>query len=252
MTTSKKTERQIDEGLEETFPASDAPAWGGGHEAEKRARRDAAKAAVGKSSAQRALRKGDGLKGKTFAILATDGFEQSELTEPRRALLEAGAAVEIVSLDTGPIRGWRTKDWGDQIDVDLDLQAASPARYDGLVLPGGTLNADRLRLEPRAIGFVKDFFENGKPVAAICHAPWLLVEAGVVDGRRLTSWPSLKTDIRNAGGDWIDAEVIVDGALVTSRKPDDIPAFNAAMLGLFAEHQRRASARTTIGPTDVS
>lgn len=232
-------EEKVEEMLQETFPASDAAAWGGGDA--ERARRTARQPSGPAVS----------LKGKTFAILASNGFEQSELMEPRRALLEAGASVEIVSLSKDAIRAWHSKDWGDLIEVDLDLNAASPARYDGLVLPGGTLNADHLRMEPRAICFVKDFFENRKPVAAICHAPWLLIEAGVVAGRRLSSWPSLKTDIRNAGGEWIDSEVVVDGQLVTSRKPDDLPAFNEAMISLFAESQRRASAKTAIGPTDV-
>ncbi|WP_028080165.1 type 1 glutamine amidotransferase domain-containing protein [Solimonas soli] len=192
------------------------------------------------------------MRGKTFAILATHGFEQSELMEPKRALQEAGATIEIVSLRKGRIRGWRSKDWGDEIDVDLDLNAANEGRYDGLVLPGGTLNADTLRTEPRAINFVKSFFAAGKPVAAICHAPWLLVEAQVVAGHKLTSWPSLKTDVRNAGGEWVDETVVIDDQLVTSRKPDDIPAFNEAMIGLFAKNQRRAAARTTLAPGDVS
>ncbi|NGY05562.1 type 1 glutamine amidotransferase [Solimonas terrae] len=230
--------------LEGTFPASDALSWGGsGAERERRARNS--------SSAGRALRKTGGLHGKTFAILATHGFEQSELMKPRQALLKAGAEVEIVSLGKKPIKGWKKQDWTEAIEVDLDLNAASPSRYDGLVLPGGTLNADTLRSEPRAITFIKDFFDNGKPVAAICHAPWLLVEARVVDGHRLTSWPSLKTDVRNAGGEWLDEEVVVDDQLLTSRKPDDIPAFTDAMIGLFAQHKRRDNARTTIGPTDV-
>ncbi|HET8882845.1 MAG TPA: type 1 glutamine amidotransferase domain-containing protein [Solimonas sp.] len=239
-----KPDEKVDEMLDETFPASDAPSWGGSNAERERRAKNA-------SSANRALRKSGGLQGKTFAILATNGFEQSELMKPRQALLDAGAEVEIVSPGKQPIKGWKKKDWGDEIDVDLDLNAASPSRYDGLVLPGGTLNADALRTEPRAITFIKDFFDNGKPVAAICHAPWLLVEARVVDGHRLTSWPSLKTDVRNAGGEWLDEEVVVDDQLVTSRKPDDIPAFNEAMIGLFAQNKRRSSARTTIGPTDV-
>lgn len=246
MARTPKADEKVDEMLDETFPASDAPSWGGSSaERERRAKN------ASSSSTDRALRKSGGLHGKTFAILATDGFEQSELMKPRQALLDAGATVEIVSPAKQPIKGWRKKDWGDEIDVDLDLSAASPSRYDGLVLPGGTLNADTLRTEPRAITFIKDFFDNGKPVAAICHAPWLLVEARVVDGHRLTSWPSLKTDVRNAGGEWLDEEVVVDDQLVTSRKPDDIPAFNDAMIGLFAQNKRRSSARTTIGPTDV-
>nr|WP_084615874.1 type 1 glutamine amidotransferase domain-containing protein [Solimonas flava] len=239
---------ELDRELENTFPASDAPAWGGS--AEESRRRAAAGPPRRKSSGARALEKG-GLHGKTFAILAADGFEQSELMEPKRALLAAGAAVEIVAPHLGALRGWRRHEWGDEVQVDLDLQAASPSRYDGLVLPGGVLNADTLRTEPRAVSFVKDFFANGKPVAAICHAPWLLIEADAVDGRRLTSWPSLKTDLRNAGGEWVDEAVVVDGTLVTSRKPADLPAFNEAMTGLFAQHQRRAQARTVIAAGDV-
>jgi protease I len=240
---SSTTQKRMDEALDETFPASDPPAFGGSDkEREQRARRQ---------SESRASDKAGSLKGKTFAILATDGFEQSELMGPRQALLDAGAAIEIVSLEKKPIAGWEKKNWGSTIDVDLDLKAASPSRYDGLVLPGGTLNADRLRMEPRAIKFVQDFFDNGKPVAAICHAPWLLIEAGVVAGRKLTSWPSLKTDVRNAGGEWVDEQVVIDRQLVTSRKPDDIQAFNEAMIGLFALEKRRAESRTPIGPTDV-
>jgi protease I len=258
MTTKAKRDREVDRMLENTFPASDPPAWGG-HEDDERRRRDAAAAANektkartgAKASAQRALEKNGGLHGKTFAILATDGFEQSELLEPKRALLAAGATIEIVSPKKGTIRGWRMKDWGDEVEVDLDLNAAAPARYDGLVLPGGALNADTLRTEPRAVNFVKSFFDAGKPVAAICHAPWLLVEAKVVEGHKLTSWPSLKTDVRNAGGEWVDETVVIDDQLVTSRKPDDIPAFNEAMIGLFAQNQRRASAKTAIAPADV-
>lgn len=238
------SDEKVDEMLDETFPASDAPSWGGG--SAERARREKANSSTG-----RALKKSGGLHGKTFAILATHGFEQSELMKPRQALLSAGATIEIVSLGKKPIRGWHQQDWGDEIEVDLDLNAASPSRYDGLVLPGGTLNADTLRMEPRAISFIKDFFDTDKPVAAICHAPWLLIEARVIDGRRLTSWPSLKTDVRNAGGEWVDQEAVIDRQLVTSRKPDDIPAFNEAMIGLFAQNKQRSNARATIGPTDV-
>lgn len=234
----KDTEPQVDQMLKDTFPASDPPAWGGsGTEAEHR-QRAAAPAA-------------SSLEGKTFAILAADGFELSELMEPRRALLAQGAVVEIVALKTGRIRSWRQQGWGDEVDVDLDITAASPSRYDGLVLPGGTLSVDTLRNEPRAVKFVQDFFDNDKPVAAICHAAWLLVEAGVVRDRQLTSWPSLKTDIRNAGGHWIDEPVVHDRHLVSSRQPADLPAFNAAMLAMFAAHRRRLERKTAIGASDI-
>ncbi|MGH8443928.1 MAG: type 1 glutamine amidotransferase domain-containing protein [Solimonas sp.] len=252
--TPPKTEREIDRALEDTFPASDPPSWGGsGAERERRrGRATAAPVKVARSSGRRALDATGGLQGKTFAILATNGFEQSELMEPKRALLAAGATIEIVSLLKGRIRGWRMKEWGDEIEVDLDLNAANAERYDGLVLPGGTMNADTLRGEPRAVHFVKSFFDANKPVAAICHAPWLLIEAEVVDGHTLTSWPSLKTDVRNAGGEWVDETVVTDGQLVTSRKPDDIPAFNEAMIDLFARNLRRNTAKIEIAPADVS
>lgn len=246
-TAQPHSEGEVDRTLKETFPASDAPVWGGS-EAERQRR--IRKAQAREQSAATPAQEGR-LRGKTFAILATHGFEQSELMEPRRALQAQGATVEIVSLETGRIRGWRLREWGDEIDVDLDITAASPGRYDGLVLPGGTLSADTLRNEPRAVKFVQDFFDNGKPVAAICHAPWLLVEAGVVRDRRLTSWPSLKTDLRNAGGDWRDEEVVRDKRLVTSRKPDDIPAFNREMIELFAEFRSKQERKTRIGAPDI-
>lgn len=180
------------------------------------------------------------LAGKRVAILATDGFEQSELTEPKRALEEAGAQTEVIAPGQGRIRGWKMKDWGDEVDVDTPLADADPGDYDALVLPGGVMNPDRLRMDDKAIRFVRSFLDARKPVAAICHGPWTLVEADAVRGRRLTSWPSLKTDIRNAGGDWVDEQVVTDQGLVTSRKPDDIPAFNAKMIEEIAEgrHQR--------------
>ena len=175
------------------------------------------------------------LKGKRIAILATQGFEQSELLEPRKALDEAGARTEIVSPGGDSIRGWAEKDWGQNVKVDVPLDQADPGTYDGLVLPGGVMNPDKLRMNQKAVQFVKHFFENGKPVAAICHGPWLLVEADVVKGRRVTSWPSVKTDLRNAGADWVDEQVVVDNGLVTSRKPADLPAFNRKMLEEFKE-----------------
>lgn len=174
-----------------------------------------------------------GLKGKRVAILATDGVEQVELIEPRAALDKAGAKTEVISLKGGVIQGMNHDEKGDKIPVDRELADVSPADYDALLLPGGVANPDRLRTDQRAVNFVRDFFERDKPVAAICHGPWLLVEAGVLQGRTITSWPSLKTDIQNAGGTWVDKTVQVDQRLVTSRKPDDIPQFNQRMLQTF-------------------
>jgi protease I len=173
------------------------------------------------------------LKGLAVAMLATDGFEQVELTEPRKALDQAGAKTEVVSPKTGRVRGWKSTDWGDEVGVDAPLDQAKAEDFDALLLPGGVMNPDSLRMQPNAVAFAKAFFEAGKPVAAICHGPWLLIEAGAARGRRLTSWPSLKTDLRNAGADWADKQVIVDQKLVTSRRPDDIPAFNREMIQLF-------------------
>ena len=175
----------------------------------------------------------DILKDKRVAILATDGFEQVELLEPRKALEQAGAKTEVISPKEGKIRGWNFKEWGQEVSVDTPLSAADPNRYDALLLPGGVMNPDKLRTVPEAVQFVRRFFEEGKPVAAICHGPWMLVEANVVRGHTLTSWPSVKTDIRNAGGNWVDREVVLDGNLVTSRRPDDIPAFNRRMMELI-------------------
>jgi protease I len=174
------------------------------------------------------------LKGKTIAILATDGVEQAELVEPRKALEKAGAETEVIAPHSGEIKGWDLTDWGRQIKVVRELNEASFEDYDALLLPGGVMNPDKLRLDTRAVAFVKKFFDAGKPVAAICHGPWMLVEAGVLEGRTLTSWPSLQTDIRNAGATWVDEEVIVDGNLTTSRKPDDLPAFNKKIVEQFA------------------
>lgn len=175
------------------------------------------------------------LRGKRVAILATDGVEQIELTEPRKALDAAGARTVVVSPKTGSIKGWDHDHWGETIPVDQALDDARADQFDALMLPGGVMNPDHLRRNERAVQFVRSFFDAGKPVAAICHAPWMLVEADVVDGRTITSWPSLRTDIRNAGGDWVDREVVTDQGLVTSRKPDDIPAFNRKMIEEFAE-----------------
>ncbi len=175
------------------------------------------------------------LKGLKVAILATDGFEQAELMEPRKALDAAGADTEIVSPKSGKVRGWNHKEWGEEVTVDRALDAADADSYDALVLPGGVINADALRMQADAIKFVKAFFEADKPVGVICHAPWALIETGDARGHRMTSWPSLKTDLENAGAEWVDEEVVVDGKLVTSRKPDDLPAFNREIKRVFGE-----------------
>ena len=175
------------------------------------------------------------LKGMRVAILATDGFEQSELLEPRRALEAAGAATVVIAPKAGSIAGWRHGAWGESVPVDLTLAQAHADDYDALMLPGGVMNPDRLRTDESAVAFVRAFFDSEKPVAAICHAPIMLIEADVLHDRKLTSWRSLQTDIRNAGGRWVDEEVVVDRGLVTSRKPEDIPAFNRQMITTIAE-----------------
>ena len=180
------------------------------------------------------------LKNKRIAILATEGFEYVELAEPKKALEDAGARTEVVSPQDGQIKGWNHTDWGESVKVDKNLKAANADDYDGLVLPGGVMNPDKLRTDPAAVQFVRSFFEAKKPVAAICHGPWLLIEAGVIKGRKLTSWPSLKTDISNAGGQWSDQEVVTDQGLVTSRKPADLPAFNKKIIEEFAEGKHQA------------
>lgn len=190
---------------------------------------------VAKSSESALEPEGPSLKGKRIAILVTDGFEQSELAEPRKALNDAGAKTSIVSPQAGQVRGWKNAEWGDRVTVDIVLDDAKVDQFDALLLPGGVISPDKLRTLPKAVAFVRGFVDASKPVAAICHGPWTLVEADAVRGRRLTSWASLKTDIKNAGGIWEDAEVIVDKGLVTSRKPDDIPAFNRRMLDEFAK-----------------
>ena len=182
------------------------------------------------------------LQGKKIAILATDGVEQVELKEPRKALEEAGATTHVVSPKQGEIKAWKLTEWGEKIHVDKSLEDAKPSEYDALLLPGGVINPDKLRLEPKAVSFVKEFAASGKPIAAICHGPWLLVEAGIVKGRRLTSWPSLHTDIVNAGGQWVDEQVVTDKNLTTSRKPDDIPAFNERIIREFSTSQPQMKA----------
>jgi len=179
----------------------------------------------------------DNLKGIKVAILVTEGFEEVELVEPRQALDEAGAETSVVSPKSGKVRAWSTTEWGKEYSVDIPLDKAQPQDFQALLLPGGVMNPDKLRMEPKAVGFVKAFFEAGKPVAAICHGPWTVIEAGGASGRRMTSWPSLATDLRNAGAGWVDEEVVVDGNLVTSRKPDDIAAFNREMIRLFSGAQ---------------
>jgi protease I len=182
------------------------------------------------------------LAGKRIAILATDGFEQSELMEPRKALKEAGATTIVVSPKDGNIKGWKSKDWGESVAVDKTLNQVSPDDFEALVLPGGVMNPDRLRMEPKAVEFVRDFAATGKPIAAICHGPWLLVEANVARGRTVTSWPSLRTDLANAGAKWVDQEVVTDGQFITSRKPDDIPAFSRRVIEVVAKGAGRQKA----------
>jgi protease I len=175
------------------------------------------------------------LTGKKVAILVADGFEQAELEGPKEALEKAGAETEIVSPNDRTVIGWQLKDFGDSFDVDVPLKDARAEDYDALLLPGGVMNPDKLRINPDAVRFAHAFFEAGKPVGAICHGPWLLIEADVVRGRRMTSYPSVKTDLRNAGADWVDEVVVVDQGLVTSRKPDDIPEFSAKLIEEIAE-----------------
>jgi protease I len=177
----------------------------------------------------------DTLRGKRIAILVDNGFEQVELTEPRKALDQAGANTVVVSPQDSKVKGWNMKEWGQEIAVDVPLEEADAQDFHALLLPGGVMNPDHLRMNPDAVSFVKDFIDADKPVAAICHGPWTLIEAGAVEGHTMTSWPSLKTDLTNAGANWEDREVIRDGKLVTSRKPDDIPAFNREMIDMFAQ-----------------
>jgi len=184
------------------------------------------------------------LAGRKVAILVSDGFEQVEMTEPRNALESAGAETTLIAPTPGKVKGWEHTRWGNEFAVDIALDQARPADYDALLLPGGVMNPDHLRMNADAVSFVKSFCDGGKPVAAICHGPWTLIEAGAVRGRKMTSYPSIKTDLINAGADWLDEEVVVDHGLVTSRKPDDIPAFNRKMIEEFAEgvHAERQAA----------
>jgi len=175
------------------------------------------------------------LKGLKVAILATDGVEQVELLKPRQALKDAGAETQVVAPQAGKIKGWNHTQWGEEIPVDQDLESARPEDFDALLLPGGVQSPDKLRMQPKAVQFVKSFFHSNKPVAVICHGPWTILEAGEAKGLRITSWPSLKTDLKNAGAEWVDQELVRDKNVVSSRKPDDIPAFNRGMIDLFAE-----------------
>lgn len=185
------------------------------------------------------------LNGTRVAILATDGVEQVELVEPRKALDAAGARTQLVSPKAGKIKAWQHDHWGDELDVDVELGSARVADFDALLIPGGVINPDTLRMDDKAVELVRDFYREGKPIAAICHGPWMLVEAGVVRGRTVTSWPSLQTDLRNAGADWVDREVATDEGIVTSRKPDDIPAFNRKIIEEFAEGIHEGRQRST-------
>ncbi len=178
---------------------------------------------------------------KTVAILATDGFEQSELFEPLKALKDAGAKVKIVSLKSGKIKGWDKKDWGKEIDVDMKVEDADVDNFDALVLPGGVINPDALRINKEAMRFVQQFDEAGKTIAAICHGPWSLIEANIVRGKTVTSWPSLKTDLRNAGAEWVDKKCAIDGNIITSRNPDDLPAFNQAIIDALVKPSTSAN-----------
>lgn len=179
------------------------------------------------------------LEDMTVAILVTNGFEQVEMTSPREALDDAGATTHLIAPASGSITAWDMKDWGETFEVDVALDEADPETYDGLLLPGGVLSPDQLRMNDQAIQFVRAFFENDRPVAAICHGPWTLIEAEAVEDRTMTSYRSLRTDLINAGANWVDEEVVTDGNLVTSRNPDDLPAFNEAVISLFSKTRRK-------------
>jgi len=180
---------------------------------------------------------GKQLSGKKVAILVEDGFEQVEMTSPKEALEAAGAKTYIVSPKTDKVKGWDHSKWGQEFPVDVAIEQANATNYDALLLPGGVMNPDKLRTNKKAVQFVRSFFDQAKPVAAICHGPWMLVEADVVEGRMVTSYPSIQTDLKNAGASWVDKEVVVDRGLVTSRKPDDLPAFNSKMIEEVGEGQ---------------
>lgn len=181
------------------------------------------------------------LKGMKIAILVANGFEQSEMTEPKKALEQAGAKVDIISPEKSKVKGWKHTNWGDEFDVNVALDKAKPTDYAALVLPGGVMNPDKLRLDTQAIAFIKHFHQANKPIAAICHGPWPLINADAVKGKKLTSWPSIKLDLINAGANWVDEKVVRDVKLVTSRKPDDLPAFNETIIKLFAEEREKVT-----------
>lgn len=194
----------------------------------------------------------ENLQGKKVAILVADGFEQVELTEPKSALDKTGAQTRIVSPAPGKVKGWNKTDWGDEFPVDAPLDQADPNEYSALLLPGGVMNPDKLRRNQKALDFVRSFFEAGKPVAAICHGPWTLIDAGVVKGRKMTSHESIQTDLKNAGAEWVNQEVVVDNGLVTSRKPDDLPAFNRKMIEEFQEGIHREKPRSVFAGTKLA
>lgn len=189
------------------------------------------------------------LKGKRVAALVANGFEQVELTEPQAALEAAGATVDVVSPEKDKVRGWNHTDWGDSVKVDRALDSARADSYEALLLPGGVMNPDQLRMNATAVAFVKQFFDSGKPIAAICHGPWTLIDANVVRGVKMTSYPSIKTDLKNAGATWVDEEVVVDRGIVSSRKPGDIPAFNRKMIEEFGEGQHGGAGRRALAET---
>jgi protease I len=182
------------------------------------------------------------LMGRKIAILATDGFEQVELTDPKKNVEAAGATTEVLSAKEGSIKGWKFTDWGDSVRVYKLVSKANVDDYDALILPGGQINPDKLRMEKTAVDFVRNFVASGKPVAAICHGPWMLIEAGVVRGKTVTSWPSVRTDLANAGANWVDKDVVQDGNIITSRKPDDIPAFSKKLVEVTAKSPQHAHA----------
>ncbi len=177
----------------------------------------------------------ENLNGKMIAILVANGFEQSEMTEPKQALLNAGAQVAIISPEKHKVKGWKDGNWGDEFAIDLALSKADANDYDALLLPGGVMNPDKLRLNELAVNFVNQFVMDDKPIGAICHGPWILIEAGGVQSKKMTSWPSIRLDLTNAGANWVDQEVVIDGNLITSRKPADLPAFNEALIAAFSK-----------------